>query len=401
MRLKRLAPVVGALIALLVAACGGGGGGASSTGGVVFGSSLSLSGSLGSFGVLQQKGYQQAVNDLNAAGGINVGGSKQKVSLSVLDNRSDPSLASQQTRQLALKNNATTLLGASTPPIVVPEALVGEQQKVPFVTTNCPVLAFQSGNQGGWKYSWDLFFSEHDQASSAFQAFDLAPTNKKVALFTDTEPDGVVERGLYKQEGAAKGYEIVGDYSFPVGTTDYSVFINDAKAKGADVVLVQMVPPDGIALWKQMRALGYAPKMALAAKAGVTDAWWQALGPIAEGSLSEGFWLPSDGRPGTSHMTSTLGKQMSTTDLQFAVGAYTVVQVVADAITKAGSTDPAKINAALAQTNKAYTFADVKFNSAHIAVTPHGVVQWTQGKTVKLIPRTGQNPEYPAEGLKA
>jgi branched-chain amino acid transport system substrate-binding protein len=401
MRVRRLAPAMGALIALLVAACGGGGGGASNTSGVVLGSSLSMSGSLGSFGVLQQKGYQQAVDDLNAAGGINVGGSKLKVSLNVLDNRSDPSLASQQSRQLALKNNATALLGASTPPVNIPEALVADQQKVPFVTTNTPVLAFQSGNQSGWKYAWDLFFSEHDQASSAFQAFDLGPTNKKVALFTDTEPDGVVERGLYKQAGAAKGYDIVGDYSFPVGTTDYSVFINDAKAKGADVVLVQMVPPDGIALWKQMRALGYAPKMALAAKAGVTDAWWQALGPIAEGSLSEGFWTPSDGRPGTDHMTSTLGRKLSLTDLQFAVGAYTVVQVVADAITKAGSTDPAKINSALAQTNKAYTFADVKFNSAHISVTPHGVVQWVQGKTVKLVPRTGQNPEYPAGGLKA
>ena len=38
--------------------------------------------------------------------------------------------------------------------------------QLPFVTTNCPVLAFQSGNQSGWKYAWDLFFSEHDQASS-------------------------------------------------------------------------------------------------------------------------------------------------------------------------------------------------------------------------------------------
>lgn len=76
----------------------------------------------------------------------------------------------------------------------------------------------------------------------------MATSNKKVALFTDTEPDGVVERGLYKEAFAAAGLEIVGDYTFPVGTSDFSSFISDAKSKDADLVAGRMIPPDGIAL---------------------------------------------------------------------------------------------------------------------------------------------------------
>jgi len=262
MQRTRLAAAAMAVVGLLTAACGSGGGGSSA---ILLGTSLSLTGSLGSFGVLQQKGYQQAVADLNAAGGVDVGGTKEKVKLTILDNRSDPSLASQQTRTLALKDNATALLGGSTPPITIPEGLVADQQRVPLVVTNTPILAFQQGNGSGWKYAWDFFFDEKDQAGTSFEAFNLDPSNdKRVALFTDTEPDGVVERGFYKSAAAANGYSVVGDYTFPVGTTDYSVFVNDARAKAADVVLAQMIPPDGFALWKQMKGLGYAPKIALA-----------------------------------------------------------------------------------------------------------------------------------------
>jgi branched-chain amino acid transport system substrate-binding protein len=399
MRRTRLAEVIVVVAGLLAAACGQGGGGGST---IVLGSSLSLTGPLGAFGVLQQKGYQQAVADLNAAGGVDVGGNREKVSLTILDNRSDPTLASQQARTLALKDNVTALLGPSTPPITIPEALVADQERVPMVATNTPILAFQQGNSSGWKYTWDFFFDERDQATTSFQAFNLEPSNKRVALFTDSEPDGVVERGFYKDAAAANGYAVVGDYTFPVGTTDFSVFVNDAKAKGAEVLLAQVIPPDGIALWKQMKALGYAPKMALAAKAGVTGAWWQGLGPIAEGTLSEGVWSPNEGYPGTAHMEATLGRQLSLFDLQFAVCSYTAVQIVADAVTRAGSTGAAALNAAIGKTNKRYPFAGVKFGAAHTSATPHLITQWVAGKTVQIIPQAGgTTPEFPAAGLKA
>ncbi len=170
-------------------------------------------------------------------------------------------------RELILKDNAVGILGACTPPIVVPEALAAEQQRTPFVRTCNPVEAFAAGNKSGWKYSWDLFFDEIRQAAIVARGPSTPASNKKVALFTDTEPDGVVERTLFKKALAASGLDVVGDYSFPVGTTDFSSFINDAKAKGAQLVAGQMIPPDGIVLWKQTKALSFHPTAAYVAKA--------------------------------------------------------------------------------------------------------------------------------------
>ena len=375
--------------------------GGSSGPAVVLGSSLSLTGPLGQFGVGLQKGYEQQISEVNAAGGVNVGGIKHPVTLTVLDNRSDPNTATAQVRELVLKDNAVALLGACTPPIVIPEALAAEQRKVPIVSSCNPVRAFQAGNTVGWKYAWDLFLDEKDQAANATRALTMTTSNKKVALFTDTEPDGVAERPLYKAAFIAAGLQVVGDYIFPAGTTDFSSFLNDAKAKGAQLVASQMIPPDGIALWKQMKALSFSPVAAWGTKAPDSAGWPQALGPIAEGTLTEGFWSPSNGNPGSAQLMTTLGKQFpdSFVDLNIAVLGYTVAKIVTDGLTAAGSTDPTKINDAIGQTNATYPLGPIKFNAQHTAATPDLLTQWQSGKLVQIYPPVSGVKLEPMKGL--
>ena len=214
----------------------------------MIGATLSLTGSLGALGRPLEAGYQQEIADVNAAGGIAIGGTKEKLKLVVLDNGSDPSTASSQAAELVQHDHAVALLGSATPQIVMPTAVAAEQLRVPFVTSQMPVEAFASGDKTGWTYSWDLFYDEQQQATDAAKALAAAPGDKKVALFTDNEPDSVVERPLYEAAFKADGLDVVGDYTFPVGTTDFSSFIADAKANGAQLVAGQLAPADGAAL---------------------------------------------------------------------------------------------------------------------------------------------------------
>lgn len=407
--LRALAVIAAVPVALT--ACSSGtadspsGGGASGGKGapVILGTSLSMTGPLGQFGVALKAGYEQLVSDVNAAGGLDVGGTKRQVQLVVLDNRSDPNTTTQQVRELVLKNSAVTVLGACTPPVVIPGALAAEQQKVPFVTSCNPVNAFQAGNPSGWKYSWDLFFSENEQAKHAMQSLAKANSNKKLALFTDNEPDGVAERPLYKAAAEAAGLIVVGDYTFPVGTTDFSSFINDAKAKGADLVAAQMIPPDGIALWKQMKASAFAPKAGFVAKAATGASWGQGLGPVAEGTLTEAWWSPQVGKANSAHIQDTLGKTFANnfSDLNIAVLGYTAANVATDAISTAGSADADKINAALAKTDKDYPNGRIKFDDRHTAVLPYLLLmQWQGGKIVQVDPPVeGVTFQVPVKGL--
>lgn len=63
----------GLALATALSACGSGGGSATaSSGPIVIGASIPLTGPLAGFGYFEKWGYQHAVNQVNAAGGIKV-----------------------------------------------------------------------------------------------------------------------------------------------------------------------------------------------------------------------------------------------------------------------------------------------------------------------------------------
>ena len=203
--LKALALAV--LPALAVAACtsnsstgpsNSGGTTADSGDTIVIGATLSLTGSLSVLARPLEAGYKQEIENVNASGGIAVGGTKDKLQLIVLNNASNPITASRQASELVQKDHAVALLGFATPQIVTTTAVVAEQLHVPFLTSQMPVEAFASGDKTGWRYSWDLFCDEQQQAAAAAAALASAPGDKKVALFTDNETDSEVERPLYE-----------------------------------------------------------------------------------------------------------------------------------------------------------------------------------------------------------
>ena len=397
---------IGALL-LGTAACGGtpaGSSNAADSGPIVLGASLSLSGPLGTTGIDEKAGYEQAVAEINAKGGLSVNGTKRKVTLKVLDNRTDANTSSQQVRQLVDSDHATAILGACTPTIVIPEALAAEQRKVPYVTSCNPTESFLSGNTSGWNYSWDFFFNETAQATAVAQGLATSAPHGKVALFTDTEPDGVVERKLYKQALAKAGLSVVGDYTFPVGTTDFSSFINNAKSKGADLFVGQMIPPDGIALWKQMKALHFSPKLAFVSKAAANTEWPSALGDIAGGTLTDGLWdLTENPTASKAVLDGPLGTKYKSSfaDLTIAVLAYTVAQVTGDAIERANSTDASAVNTALGKTDGDYALGKISFGSDHTYATKYVLEQWQDGAMRQVVPSAdGATVQVPTSGLQ-
>jgi branched-chain amino acid transport system substrate-binding protein len=372
-------------LTLAVAACSGGGSAGQSNAdaklvnsdpAIVIGATLSLTGSLGVLGRPLEAGYRQEIADVNAAGGIALGSAKEKLKLVVLDNGSDPGTAGSQAAELVQHDHAVALLGSATPQIVLPTAVAAEQLRVPFLTSLMPVEAFANGDKTGWTYSWDLFYDEQQQAADAARALATAAGDKKVALFTDDEPDSVVERPLYEAAFKADGLAVVGDYTVPAGTTDFSPFIGQAKAAGAQLLAGQLDPADSAALLKQLTSSGFRPKGAFLA--GTSDGGYQppALGHLAQDPLSAGYWSPGQASPGQlALITPTLGQRYAgrPSYAAAAVG-YAVAEVLTDALATAGSANPAKLNTAIARTHAPTSAGLVTFDqSTHTAITAYHV----------------------------
>jgi branched-chain amino acid transport system substrate-binding protein len=349
-----------------------------------------------------QLGYSRAINEVNASGGIDIKGTKYKVQLTFLDNKSDPVTASQQARTLFLKDNVVALLGSATPALDIPISNVAEQLKRPVIQTVDPVEAWLGARTSGWNYAWDIFFDENQSTRQNYGAANLIKTNKRVALFTDTEEDGITMGAIWAKEAPTYGYTIAYHASFPVGTTDFSSQIAAAQAAHADILIAQMLPPDAIALWKQMKALSYQPKAAFCEKCASNSAWSKSLGAVAEGTMNNSIWDPSVSYPQASAFETAYSSTWATPDLGVIVYSYTAAKVTMDAINKAQSLDPDAINTAVGQVSGLYPAGQITFGANHAAITGSFEEQWQNGKNLRIYPQNaGANIkiETPVPGL--
>jgi branched-chain amino acid transport system substrate-binding protein len=394
-----------AAFAFAIAGCGNsdesGGGGGGGGDEVVIGASMPLTGALAPFGDLYKPGYQQAVDEVNAAGGLQVGDSKRKVKLVILDNKSDGTLAARQIRTLVENDGAQALLGAVGPELDIPQAATAEALRIPYVTTSMPILPWQAAGKDGRKYSWAFFFNPAEAIDFELKGAAMADTNKKIAFFANNDGDGKAWEQLLGAAGPKQGFEVVYKGSFPAGTKDFRGPVQQAQKAGAEIVMAIMQAPDGIALWKQMKGLGFSPKYAVCDKCGSNGGWPEALGPVAEGTSTVAFWSSSQPHPDLDHVKEVFGpKVTSDIDLGLVVAGYTNGLIVLDAIQAAGSTDPDAINDAIAKTDKDYPFAHIKFDDTHSSATPSLVEQWQNGTPVLVVPQEGDGKlQAPVAGL--
>jgi branched-chain amino acid transport system substrate-binding protein len=359
---------------------------------VVIGASIPLSGPLAGFGAYQKWGYETAVNDLNKSGGLLVDGQKRQVKLVIRDDKTDPSVTASNTETLISRDKAVAMLGSCTPALVNAGALVAERRKVPLVAGCDPLQAFKSVRK--WQYAWVLFFDETDLATAPFRMLAelKLPTNKKVAIMADNGPDGALVGGkLWPAKAKADGYTVVQNASFATDTQQFTSMVAQAKSEGAEIVLVDAIPPQAIAMRKQMASAGYTPKLLVMEKGAEPEFFAQATGKLADGVLVGGYWDPSFPYPGAADLAKRFEAETKQTQSQHIADSHAAAQVLLDAMAAAGSTDREKINAAIAKTNKRYVVGPVKFDASNTSAIPITVMQWQGGKAVVVWPKDRAN----------
>lgn len=357
-------------------------------GSVVIGASLPLSGPLAGFGSFQKWGYEHAVEQINADGGITVDGTKRQVELKIVDDKTDPNQVTTNLKTLISNDRAVALLGSCTPDLVNPGAVVADSAGVPFVTGCAPLEVFTSVKE--WTWAWDIFFSVPELSALSFEAIDglALATNKKVAILHDNGPDGVaVGTQQWPQFARASGYEVVANVEFPVDNTDFTAAVQQAKASGADILLVDCVTPQAISLRKQMAAVGWTPKVMVNEKGAEPVQYAEALGDLANGVMVGAYWDASFPYPGAEELQEAFERETDQTSSQHIADSYTAASVLIDAIATAGSTDPRQINDAIRDTDKDYPVGPVTFAEDHTAKIPVVMSQWQNGEAVMVHPQ--------------
>jgi branched-chain amino acid transport system substrate-binding protein len=376
---------------------------------VLIGASIPITGTFAAFGSYLKWGYQHAVDQINQEGGVRVNGVKRKVRLIMLDDESNPDVTANNVQRLILQDHVVGLLPSCTPPLVNAGALVAEHYHVPMVGGCDPIASFEAAHH--WTYVWDLFFYDPNLAQTPFktlQAYHIQ-TNHKVAIIADNTPDGLQVGGkLWPLYAPKYGYKVVYSTSFPAGTTAFGNVIAAVKASGADIVLVDTDTPTAIDIRRQMKQYGFTPKMLVVEKGAEPEQYAQALGSLADGTLVGGYWSPKSPYPGAAALAVTYEHQTHQTWSQHIADSYTAALILLQAINRADSTDPAKVNAAIAATNGTYVVGPIRFDHAtsyapalwHASALPLTEDQWQHGQIQVVWPQDRATAKfvYPEPG---
>jgi branched-chain amino acid transport system substrate-binding protein len=226
-----------------------------------------------------------------------------------------------------------------------------------------------------------------------FLASNLVDTNRRVALFTDFEEDGIVMGALWEETASDFGYEVVYHAEFPVGLGAFAEQVAEARAAEADIVIAQVMAPDGRALLEAIRDGNYSPKLVFLEKAGNTGGWPRITGGLGEGTLAANWFAEGIGTLREEEFIDRYRDRFGGVDsnLGEVVLGYTAAAVLLDAIERGRATEPAAINVSIGATSGEYPAGWVEFDAAHASAQPAIVTQW-QGSDMVLVMHADGSP---------
>jgi branched-chain amino acid transport system substrate-binding protein len=382
-------------VVLALAACGAPGSGGGQT--IKIGAVVPLTGRYGPGGEQIKNGYELAVETINNAGGVTVGGTKMPLELTILDDASDPTKTVQSLETLYSSNNVTAYLGGFGSDLHAAAAGIAEKNKVPYIGV---AFALKKVHEQGFKYLFSPFPKSPDLAIATFDMLDtLSPKPSKIAIFAEKTDWGAELRGLWTAQAQQRGYSIVADQEYAPGSKDFSPVVLAAKDAGAEVVLALPNPPDGTALAKQMKELDFNANFYVFIRAADSQAWGDGLAKDGNYFLNMPGWNPAVKFPGVEEMVKAYQAKYNKPAQATSGPAYAAVQILADAIGRAGSVDRDKIRDAIAATDMMTVIGPVKFNPDGTGQVITVINQWQDGKQALVWPadQTSIKVAYPAK----
>src|SRR5574341_485735 len=366
------------------------------------GASVPLTGRYASGGAQVKNGYELGVEDVNKAGGVDFGTGKVPLKLTILDDESDPVKEVQRMETLYNDYKISVYLGGFGSDMHAAAAGVAEKNKTPYLGV---AFALYTIHQQGYKYLFSPFPKSPSISVALFQMIDtLNPKPTKYAIFAEKTDWGAENQVLWRAEISKRGGTLVVDDTYAPSATDYTAMITKARDGGAEVVLSLPSPPDGIAITKQMKELGFNPKLFFAVRAADAPGWYQSLGKDGDYALLAPGWHPAVKFPGAAQMNAAHQAKYNSPALASTGPAYAVIQILADALSRAKSDNRDKIRDAIAATNMTNTvIGPVKFNPDGTGQVIVILDQWQAGKQELVWPTDQQTKPlaYPAPPFSA
>ncbi len=359
------------------------------------------SGPMALYGTEVTRGYELAVDKLNATGGI--GGRKIEL---IRGDVSNPQQGIATVEQLVSKDKVDLFVGTYISAISLTASDAALRYNKLYWETNAVAQALTDRGLPNFIRSGPDGSAFANTSSAAVREL-IAPALKKdvrdLKVWIESEDSiyGSAIAGAQKRILETFGAKVVGVGAHSARTIDLNDTVLRIKQAAPDVIIETGYVPDGNLLLRTLRDQGVKPAAILFVGTGDTPEALQALGPYMEGILVVGYprndISEAFGPGNKAYLEAYRAKYKADPVAPQGMNAFSGFMILAEALKAAGSTEPEKVQAAAAKIDKpenSYPSGygarfDKNFQNVRTGFT---VSQWQGGKLVTVFPKIAVLP---------
>ena len=301
-----------------------------------------LTGGVSQFGIGSHQGFVLAFEEVNAEGGI-LG---QKIELVSEDDQSKAGQSATAVRKLITQDKVVAILGDATSSATLEAAPIAQADKIPMIT---PTATNPRITEVGDFIFRGCFLDEFQGRVLARFAREKLKA-QKIFTLTDVKQDYSIDLlKFFKEEFTKLGGTIVGEQSYSTGDIDFRAQLTPIRVAKPDAVFVPGYYQEVALIVKQGRQIGLT--MPFIGCDGWANQTLIAIGGKAvDGCFFSNHFSPDDQTPIVKSFVMKYQEKYGTLPDTFSALGYDAARLLADAIKRAGSSDPQAIRDALAKT---------------------------------------------------
>jgi branched-chain amino acid transport system substrate-binding protein len=362
-----------------------------------------------------ERGVVLAVEEINAAGGIEVGGEKRPLKVEVIDTRDlEPGVpvadALMAVEKLILDKKADFIIGGPVRSEAALAAMdiLSKYKKVSILTSGVLTPAYHARVEKEYdrlKYCFRIHGEAGQLVKEIMACFKELQEKQGLNKLFIMVQDVAHARGggeIIAKVAGGQGWTVTGTEVYPTGTGDFSMGLLKAKKAEAQVLNIWMDMPESSVLLKQwydlkIPALPFGSTLAAAEQPG----FWKATEGKGEYTLCNvvnAGNAPSNATPWTMKFYDAYTKRWKIEPEGLgSSSSYMAVYVLKDAIERAKSLDSAKVVDALENADLMGVYGRIKFNPKNHQVIPAldpkegavgTILQWQDGKRIVVFPKS-------------
>ena len=335
-----------------------------------------FTGAVASIGEQVKRGAEMAVTDLNAAGGV-LG---KTLDLAVGDDACDPKQAVAVANQMT-KGGVKFIDGHFCSGSSIPASAVYNEEGILQISpgsTN-PKLTEQ-----GYKNVFRVCGRDDQQGATAGAYLAQHYRTANIAILNDKSAYGKGLADDTKRTLNAAGVQEKLNEAYTAGEKDFSALVSKLKQSQIAIVFIGGYHAEAGLITRQMRDQGMETQV-IGGDSLMTNEYWTITGPAGEGTLMT-FGPDPRNKPEAKAVAEEFRKAGYEPE-GYTLYSYATMQVYAEAVKRAGSTDLDKVVEALHGAPFTTVIGSLGFNEKGDVTSPAYVVyQWHNGSFAELTP---------------